>query len=77
MANIDLTTVGFLAVTVGIVLIFLGVATQSKTKIEGGGVVFIGPIPIIGATSERSLYFVTIITVVFLLIFAILNVWGK
>ncbi len=79
MAEINLIPIGIIAVLIGVVLIFAGIMQQSKgkTKVEGGGVIFIGPVPIIGATSERALYFVIVLTVIFLLIFVVLNLLGR
>ncbi len=79
MAEVNLVSVGIMAVLIGVVLIFAGIMQQSKgkTKVEGGGVIFIGPIPIIGATSERALYFVIALAVIFLLISVVLNLVGR
>ena len=77
MALIDLTTLGFFAIIIGVVLIFLGIATQQKTKVESGGIIFIGPIPIFGATSERTLSFVIVATIIFLLLIVVLNLVRK
>jgi uncharacterized membrane protein len=74
MVEVNLVTIGILAVIVGFILILVGsFFGRGKTQVEGGGVVFIGPIPIIGATSERALYIVLAITIIFLLLFVVLN----
>lgn len=75
MAEINLITMGIAAVIIGIVLLFTGIILQSKgkAKVEGGGVIFIGPIPIIGATSEKALYAVIALTAILLLLFIILH----
>jgi uncharacterized membrane protein len=74
MVEVNLVTIGILAVIVGFILILFGsFLGRGKTQVEGGGVVFIGPIPIIGATSERALYIVLAVTIIFLLLFVVLN----
>ncbi len=57
MKGMDLTLVGFALVFLGIILIFLGVAgqaTRGGAEVRGGGVVMIGPIPIIFGTDVES-----------------------
>jgi uncharacterized protein (TIGR00304 family) len=78
MVEVNLIFAGIIAVLIGIALLFTGIILQSKgkTKVEGGGIVFIGPIPIIGATSEKALYAVIALSVIFLLLFIILQL-GK
>ena len=79
MVQIDLTSAGMIAIVIGFILVFAGIFSQSKgkAKVEGGGIVFIGPIPIIGATSERSLYVVIALSVIFLLFFIVVNLLGR
>lgn len=73
MAEINFAVVGFIAIIIGVVLILISALTSKKTQVEGGGVVLIGPIPIIGATSERALILVLALTVIFLLVFIAIN----
>ena len=76
MAEVNLVSIGVIAIVVGLVLVFVGILLQSKgnAKIEGGGIVFIGPFPIIGgATSERALYVLLAVSVVFFILFFIMN----
>lgn len=79
MAQIDLTSLGIIAVVIGFILIFAGLFSQAKgkTRVEGGGIVFIGPIPIIGATSEKTLYIVIALSIIFLLFLVIVNLLGR
>lgn len=65
-----------LVVIIGFVLVFFGILSQykGKAKVEGGGIVFIGPIPILGgATSERAFYILIAVSVIFFLVFMLLN----
>lgn len=71
MVEINLISLGTLIVVIGFALLFVGILLQSKGKasVEGGGIVFIGPFPIIGGvTSERAFYILIAIAVVFFLL---------
>ncbi|MDY6788976.1 MAG: DUF131 domain-containing protein [Candidatus Nanohaloarchaea archaeon] len=47
---------GLVLVLVGFLLILIGSATSESGELEGGGVVFIGPIPIVfGSNSKMAL----------------------
>ncbi|MBI4009827.1 MAG: DUF131 domain-containing protein [Candidatus Aenigmarchaeota archaeon] len=76
MVETDLITLGVLVIIVGFVLAFIGTLSQTKgkAKVEGGGIIFIGPFPIIGgATSERAFYVLLAVSLVFMILFIILN----
>lgn len=69
--------------TLGIILILIGFASliasiilaikENKIKSEGGFAIFIGPIPIINATSKAMFYAMVIISIVLLAIFLIIS----
>lgn len=72
----ELISIGFATALIGIVLLFVGILSSAKgnTKVEGGGIIFIGPFPIIGgATSERTFYILLAVSIVFFILFALLN----
>ncbi|MGQ9781880.1 MAG: TIGR00304 family membrane protein [Nitrososphaeria archaeon] len=55
-----LSEIGILIFISGIILIFIGIVLSSfsaggenRTKVEGGGVVLIGPIPIVLGTNSK------------------------
>ena len=76
MSEIDFVTVGMLVIILGFALVFIGTLSQTKgkAKVEGGGIIFIGPFPIIGgATSERTFYILLIVSIVLFILFALLN----
>ncbi len=76
MVEIDLVSLGILVVVIGIALVFVGTLSQAKgkTKVEGGGIIFIGPFPLIGgATSERAFYILIAASIIFFIIFILLN----
>lgn len=57
-------------IMVGIVLIFLGISMLiiSQSNVEYGGVVVIGPIPIVFSSSPEMAMFSIVIAAIFLLI---------
>jgi uncharacterized membrane protein len=79
MVELNFVTIGVLVVIIGVVLFFVGMSQQAKgkTKIEGGGIFFIGPIPIIGATSEKALYITLAVAVIFIIVFVLLRFLGR
>lgn len=80
MVEINLISVGILTIFIGFVLVFTGIILQAKgkTKVEGGGIIFIGPFPLIGgATSEKAFYILIFISAIFLLFFVVINLLGR
>jgi len=70
-----LIPIGFLIVVIGIMIILVGLIGTKSKRVEGGFIAFIGPIPIMGATSKNMLYFVVMVSVVLFVLFLILNKW--
>jgi len=75
----ELLSIGFILVFVGFVVLIIGgilMALRSGGEVEGGGVIFIGPIPIVWGSSReitKSLLIVTAIISSLLLIAYILQ----
>jgi len=71
--GLALILIGIFAIVIGLLIL----AFSKSAKIEGGGVVFIGPFPIIFGTSERIVYIVLAITlfVILIYLFFILFSW--
>jgi uncharacterized protein (TIGR00304 family) len=72
--------IGLLFILIGIFAIVVGLlilAFSKSTKVEGGGVVLVGPLPIIFGSSERIVYIVLAITLIIMLLylFIILFSW--
>lgn len=67
--GLDLISIGILLTLLGFFALIVGVFLQAKGKVEGGAVVFIGPIPIIGATSERMMWLVLSMCALFFIFF--------
>jgi uncharacterized protein (TIGR00304 family) len=66
--GLALILIGIFAIVIGLLIL----AFSKSAKIESGGVVFIGPFPIIFGTSERIVYIVLAITLLLMLIYLFL-----
>lgn len=73
----QLISAGIIIVFIGLAILITGMvlsAMKSKdSKVEGGFIAFIGPIPIIGATSKNMFYAVIALSVIVLIIFLLIN----
>ncbi len=73
-----LVVAGFLLIFLGVILVFLGVFLQAlqggSGEAEAGGVVVIGPIPIIVGTSGRAAVAAAVLGLVIMLL-SILLLW--
>lgn len=76
-----LIPIGIVIVFVGMILIIVGsilTALKSKqTKTETGGVILIGPFPIVWGSNKNMTMLAVIITTIFLLLFILLNLLGR
>ena len=70
-------SVGLIIIVLGFAVLLAGLLSQvksSKTKVEGGGIVFIGPFPLGGfATNKQTFYLLLIVSVVLIIAFLILG----
>ncbi len=71
----DILTIGFILVFIGILLIIVGMlvhigksAKSEKAEVKGGGVILIGPIPIVFGTDVESVKWVILLTIVLILL---------
>jgi len=76
LTSYDLLSLGFLLVTLGFILVFASIALMALRggeKVKGGGVVLLGPIPIVfgsDASAVKALLILAIaLTVIVLLLF--------
>lgn len=73
----QLISIGMIVIIVGIIIMLVGILSQVKskqTKVEGGGIVFIGPFPVIGgATSKQIFYILLTVSVVLIIAFLLLG----
>lgn len=74
MIGQDLALCGMIAILIGFILIMVGAVLQTpRGKTEGGFVLFIGPFPIMGATSRNMLYVMIGLSVLALVIFLLMS----
>lgn len=71
-APLNIFVVAFILVVIGSLLVFISIIQGSRTRngdkrIEGGGVLIIGPLPIVFGTSERVTRVLVILAIVLLL----------
>jgi uncharacterized protein (TIGR00304 family) len=77
----NMEMLSLLLIIVGIVFLIVGLLIltfHKKTKVEGGGLVLIGPLPIAFGTSEKIVYFLLILAIIIMflyLLFYILIIW--
>ncbi len=75
---LTLIFIGVVVVIIGILLIFIAsISSQGETRVEGGGVVIIGPIPIVFGSSQRItillLFLAIILTVTTIVLYLVLG----
>ena len=66
---------GVLLVMIGFLLIFLSMVRERKIETEAGGIVLIGPIPIVFGTSERIVILTLVLVVIILSILLIFRIF--
>ncbi|MBI5253342.1 MAG: DUF131 domain-containing protein [Euryarchaeota archaeon] len=71
MKGIDIVSLGILLVFAGILLVAAGMLSQIKSKeaeVRGGGVILIGPFPIVFGSDAEAAKTVLILTILLILI---------
>jgi len=69
-----LLLIGFILVFIGTLIVFLGLMGHGKGRVEGGGVVIIGPIPIVFGTSQKISIALLILAIVLTILVLIMYV---
>ena len=70
----ELITMGFILVFIGMILIFAGMFSsvfrggEGKAEVRGGGVVLIGPFPIVFGSDAQSIKTVLLLTLALILV---------
>ena len=68
----ELVTLGFLLVFIGMILIFIGmligITKEAKGEVKGGGIILIGPFPIIFGSDAESVKTVILLTILLILL---------
>lgn len=71
MRGYDLLTLGFILIVIGIILVFVGTFAATlkakDTEVRGGGVVLIGPFPIIFGTDTQAVKGVVVLAILLML----------
>ena len=72
MAN--LTGIGILLIIMGFLIVLISSFTSEKTTVKGGGIAFIGPIPIAGfASDKKTLYILFGLGILLFILYLIFN----
>ena len=77
MSDISLTQIGFGLIIFGFVLALVAVlllmvkSRPGGTKTRGGGILFIGPIPIIFGTDRESAKIVVVLAIILMVVFLV------
>ena len=74
IVEIDLFEVGLLLVFIGFILVITGFLLSFKKGGKGGGIVLIGPFPIIWGTDKESVKWLFLIALIFILFYLFLIV---
>ena len=83
MALRNLITIGILLVFIGIIILFIGSFLQAKdntkTNIKTGGIVFIGPFPLVGFASDKKMFYALLVfgVVIFIIWFLMMKFGGR
>jgi len=76
--GLTLVLVGFAMAFVAVVLLALRGARGGKGKVKGGGVVIIGPIPIIFGTDKQSVKIILVLSIILVALLLVLTVlWSS
>ncbi len=80
----EIIYLGFALIFMGILLVFLGAtkeatreAAAGKTEVRGGGVIMIGPIPIVFGTDAETAKTLIILVIVLILVAALATRWMR
>jgi len=69
-----LLIVGIVFILLGFLLTFIAAILSSKGKVEYGGVIFIGPFPVLGAASNKEIMkLVLVISAILIIVFLLLQ----
>ena len=67
----ELIFAGFIVILIGMILIFVGMLsgiTKAKGEVKGGGIILIGPFPIIFGTDKESVRGIILLTIVLIIV---------
>ena len=58
MPNINLLQIGIFLIVLGFILVFISSITTQNSNVKGGGIVFLGPIPVAGFASDKKILYI-------------------
>lgn len=61
MDSAALIPVGIGVILLGMLILVVGIATTGNGNVEGGGIIFIGPIPIVFGSNSRMTWLAAVI----------------
>lgn len=67
----EIISLGFILIFLGMIVIMLGFILslpRGETKVEGGGVILIGPFPIVFGSSKESVKAVVLLTIALIVV---------
>ncbi len=71
---VNLMQLGIFLILLGVIILFLSSIKSEKTQVKGGGIAFIGPIPIAGfASDKKTLYILLVLGIVLFSLYLIFN----
>jgi len=76
VAPVWLFLVGFVLMSVGVVVLFAAAALQGNVDISGGGIIFVGPIPIIfgaGSHAYFAIFLAAVLTIIGFVMFFLMR----
>lgn len=68
--SFSLITLGLILIVIGVLVLMIGMflSADKNTKVEGGGVIMIGPIPIGFGTSKEMMILAMILAIILMII---------
>lgn len=76
--GLTLVFVGFAIAFIAVVLLFLRGFKSKRGKVRGGGVVIIGPVPIIFGTDKESVKIILVLSIILVALLLVLTVlWSN
>ncbi len=73
--GISTSDLGFMLVVAGFILVFIGMVMLSRGRGKGGGILLIGPIPIIWGSDREGLKWVALIFALLIFIYIVFSVF--
>lgn len=76
MSEIDIVSLGLITILFGFILVVIGSMLKTKSRIESGGVILIGPFPIVWGSSKSMALLAVAVTIMFLLALVLFYLMG-